>query len=397
MRILWSSNSPYASTGYGNQTRLFTSRIQQLGHDVAILPFYGLEGGVINWGSIPLYPKGRDGYGNDVMGAHALHWRADILITLIDAWVLNPQAVPESVAWCPWFPIDMEPIPPPVLRQVSKAHTPIVYSRFGERMAQAANLEALYVPHGIDTQVLSPLPQKDARERLKWHPDAFIFGMVAANKGFPSRKSYPAQFEAFSHFSRKHADAYLYVHANDGSRGDSGGVNLKELADHLGITERVIFPDQYQLSLGFPDTYMQTAYSAMDALLSVSMGEGFGIPIVEAQSCGCPVIVGDWTSMAELCFAGWKVAPEVSRVPGYGSIRERTWTPLAAYQEQPRIGAVLEVMEAAYNATATRQGLRAKARRGAEDYDADLVARVYWKPALETIAERLGVEVAHAS
>jgi hypothetical protein len=32
MRINWFSNSPWASTGYGVQTRLFVPRIRKLGH-----------------------------------------------------------------------------------------------------------------------------------------------------------------------------------------------------------------------------------------------------------------------------------------------------------------------------------------------------------------------------
>ena len=57
MRILWSSNAPWAGTGYGNQTRTFVPRIKDLGHDMAVLAFYGLEGAQINWQGIPIYPR----------------------------------------------------------------------------------------------------------------------------------------------------------------------------------------------------------------------------------------------------------------------------------------------------------------------------------------------------
>lgn len=37
------------------------------------------------------------------------------------------------------------------------------------------------------------------------------------------------------------------------------------------------------------------------------LGEGFGIPIIEAQAAGCPVIVTDCTAMTELCLSGWLI------------------------------------------------------------------------------------------
>jgi glycosyltransferase involved in cell wall biosynthesis len=113
--------------------------------------------------------------------------------------------------------------------------------------------------------------------------------------------------------------------------------------------------------------------------MSVSMGEGFGIPIVEAQSSGCPVIVGGWTSMSELCFSGWKV-------------REREadpyWTPLASYQYTPRIDAIKDRLEQAYQMRGNMD-YRSRARDGALAYDADKITEKYWKPVLETIEGNL--------
>jgi glycosyltransferase involved in cell wall biosynthesis len=392
LRVLWSSNALWSKTGYGNQTALFIPRLARMGHTMGHVAFYGLEGGSLNTPDAVVYPKMRDGYGNDAVQMHSRHFKPDVVITLIDAWVLQPQSVPEPAAWAPWFPIDMEPIPPPVLRAVQHAHTPIVYSRFGMAMAHAANLDARYVPHGVDTALMRPTSRKEARAALGWPDDRFVFGMVAANKGFPSRKALPAHLEAFAHFARKHPDALLYVHTHSGT--EQGGVNVPELAAALGISDRVLFPDQYGYTVGFPDAHMVTLYNAMDTLLSVSMGEGFGIPILEAQACGTPVIVGDWTSMAELCLGGWKVAKEQTKVSGYGWIPEREWTPLASYQFSPRTGAILEAMEAAYGNPIARERKGREAREGALAYDADRVAAEHWRPVLDEIAQRIGKEVA---
>jgi len=135
------------------------------------------------------------------------------------------------------------------------------------------------------------------------------------------------------------------------------------------------------------DGQMATIYSALDVHLLASSGEGFGIPIIEAQACGCPVIVGDWTSMPELCFSGWKI-PKSESHPLY--------TPLGSYQYYPRVGAIVDALEAAYRMKGN-DDYRKRARDGALAYDADKVTEKYWKPALEKIAARIeGVNVAPA-
>jgi hypothetical protein len=44
-------------------------------------------------------------------------------------------------------------------------------------------------------------------------PDgAFLVGMVAANKGRPSRKGFSQAFQAFKQVRETHENAYLYLH-----------------------------------------------------------------------------------------------------------------------------------------------------------------------------------------
>jgi glycosyltransferase involved in cell wall biosynthesis len=388
VRISWLSNAPFAATGYGNQTRLFTPRLQSLGHNVAISAFYGIEGGVLHWGTIPMYPRAQHPYGVDVMGAHAMHFQADLLISLIDAWVIEPDLIPAGLRWAAWYPVDSEPLPPPVRDKVARAYARIVYSKFGERMTRDAGLDCYYVPHGVDCSVFAPGDRAAARERLRWPGDKFIVGMVAANKGNPSRKAFCQNIAAFAALHRQHPDTMLYLHTVAGT--ENAGVNLPEFVESLGLSwgfahrcdhnaVDVLFCDQYQNLLGFPDAYMADVYNALDVHLLVSMGEGFGIPILEAQACGCPVIVGDWTSMPELCFSGWKVDK---------SDAEAYWTPLAAYQYIPHVAPITERLLAAYR-MAGNLDYRKRARDGALAYDADKVTAKYWQPVLADIESRI--------
>ena len=118
---------------------------------------------------------------------------------------------------------------------------------------------------------------------------------------------------------------------------------------------------------------MAHLYSAADVLLSPSMGEGFGLPILEAQACGCPVITGNWTSMPELTAAGWMV--DGDPFP----------TPQGSWQYIPFIKSIREAIENAYDARGDT-ALRERAREFALQYDADRVTRDYWRPLLAELA-----------
>lgn len=378
MRILWVSNAPWAPSGYGVQTKLFAKRIASLGHEVALFNFYGHEGGLLNDQNLPMYPRAGHPYGQDIQGAHAIHFKADVMITLIDAWVMEPERYPPTVAWCPWFPVDHDPIPPPVLRKIQKAFAPIAYSRFGQRKAEERHIKALYVPHGVDTKAFCPMSKIEARKALGWPLDRFIVGMVAANNGLPCRKAYPQSFQAFSRFLQRMPTALMYVHCV-GQRGERQGVNLHECAELFGIYPSIIWSDEYKGLLGYDDDYMRTVYSAMDVLLACSLGEGFGVPILEAQACGTPVITGEWSAMNEITFAGWK-HPASKAWP--------TYTYQASFMFEPSPVVLDELLvEAAKHANDT--ALQTKARAGAMDYDADRVTELHWKPVLEEIERRL--------
>lgn len=387
MRIIWHSNAPWARTGYGNQTMLFAKRIQDMGHEIAITAFYGLEGGVLNWDGIPVYPRAYHPYGNDVMAAHATHFKADVIISLIDAWVMEPS-MPNGMRWAPWFPVDHDPIPKPVRDKVARAWRRLVYSRFAEQQVNATGLDCIYVPHGVDTKKYRPIDRVAAREQLRWPNDKFIVGMVAANKGNPSRKAFVENIGAFALLKRKHPDAMLYLHTVAGE--ENGGPNLPAFIESLGLSYGfygrcdpaavdVLFNDQYQALIGLSEDYMNAVYNAMDVHTLATMGEGFGIPLIEAQAAGCPVIVGDWTATPELCFSGWKVAKDEA-VP--------FWTPMASWQFIPRREAIAKRMEAAYRVKDS-QGYRDRAHKGAQAYAADLVAKEYWQPALDAMWEEI--------
>ncbi len=251
-------------------------------------------------------------------------------------------------------------------------------SRFG--MEQLAEFDPIYIPHGVDTNVYKPYSKALARQKLGMDPDAFMVGMVAANKGVPSRKSFSTVLQAFAEFRRKAKNAKLYLHT-DIEGGWSQGVALPPLIDALGIpSEAIGHPESYIVHFHpMSDKAMAHVYSAMDVLLNPSMGEGFGIPILEAQACGTPVIVTDFSAMPEVGGVGWMVSGQP------------WWTPQNSWQMLPDVADVVEALNECHRMPpAARQSLSEQARSHALQYDVENVMREYMLPGLAAARERLG-------
>ncbi len=378
-RILWIGNPPWTGSGYGEQAGLFLPRFQQMGHQVAVACNHGLQGATFDWHGTTCYPA--DGaWGNQTIRTYSDHFQADLTIALCDAWVLQPQDWPEGTRAAVWAPIDHYPIPPRVLATLQHERiTPIAMSRFGEHWMRRFDLDPLYVPHGVDTAVFYPRPDdRDAiRDELDIPRDAYLVGMVAANSGNPAvpRKAFPQAFDAFATFANRHPDAWLYAHSKAHPTGGSG-ISLDKLATAVGCpTGRVRFPPDEAWQLGMTSKVVSNIYQAFDVLLMPSMGEGFGVPLLEAQACGVPVIASNHSAMSELATEGWLVEGD------------RWWDALQdSFFIVPSVASIVSALEAAYAARADDH-VRIRAAEFALAYDADTVSQTYWEPALAKLLE----------
>ena len=383
-RILWYSNAPWASTGYGEQTAQMVQRLSARGHEVALLANYGLEGASTVWNDIQIYPRGFAPYSDDVLAAHAAHWSQQnpdlpsVVMTLFDVWCLKAKTIETIDRIYAWTPIDHQPAPPDVSEWTKRENvTPIAMSEFGSSMLEADNIEHEYAPHGIEA-VFSPTPTeftspsgetRSFRSMMNVPEDAFVVMMNSANKGKnPSRKAFGENLMAFGIFAATRPDAVLYMHTEQ--YGNMNGVHLPKLAKACGIKdEQIRFVDQYAYRNSIPKEILAGFYSASDCLLACSMGEGFGIPVVEAQACGTNVIVSDWTAQRELCGSGWRVP-----VQPYWDADQTSWFGI------PNIQGIVLALEAAYESD---RGVSNNAVAFGEQYHADRVFDEYWVPILE--------------
>lgn len=324
-------------------------------------------------------------YSDDIVVAHWMEWTQSttlpkLLMTLFDVWVLkapNLEKVPNIASW---VPIDHQPCPPEVMDWCKRPNVmPIAMSKFGQRMLEMQGVRSLYVPHGIES-VYQPTPvvkdqdgrQISGRAIMGFKDDDFVVMMTAANKGVhPPRKAFAENFMAFGMFAQKHPDAVLYMHSE--AAGAAGGIDLNTLAQACGIApERIKWADPYLYRIGLPQTAMAALYSGADVLLATSMGEGFGIPVVEAQACGTPVIVSNFTAQPELCGDGWVVDGQP-----WWDAAQRSWF------LTPSVPGILSALEEAY---ARGRGRSEKAVEFAKQYEADHVYETHWKPVMKELA-----------
>jgi glycosyltransferase involved in cell wall biosynthesis len=372
-RILIHSNAPWVPSGYGKQCAHLVRTLQSLGHEVVVSAFCGLTGAPLDWHGTTVLPSGQYEYGIDVLPSHIQFVKPDVTIALMDVWKLGP--IGEQLAghtMAAWVPVDCAP-----LSRLDNQFfhqfgvRPIAMSRFGEDQLRDAGLDPLYAPHVVDRDVFQPLPadqRADYRERLGMD-GRFVIGICAANND-STRKGFPEQFEAFRAFHKKHPEALLVVHSIANA---ARGLDLQRLALEIGAEpDSIRIRDTYaQVSGMFDDSLLADWYGTLDVLSACSYAEAFGVPLIEAQACGTPVVTTNGSAMSEMKGAGWGV-------PG-----ERYWNPVhGAWWTRPRIDAIVR----AYEKALTRaESLRGAAWTFTERFDCQETATRHWKGIVEAL------------
>ena len=325
-------------------------RLQDAGHEVAQFAFGGLKWGIVPypvlvcrrcrhmvpgsflgpercpkcqgaWGrhEIKVYPNGADDYGQTWLPRWHRFTGSAIIIFHYDAWVLGSSFKGTDLPIAFWSPLDHSPIPPPLKETLEGQKNVIAISRFAERELRNAGIKSTCIPHAFDQKTHSPGDRKEARRRLTFPEDAFIIASVSTNKG--PRKNLGNLLRAYRGFLDREPgawkDAFLYLHTNV-SRGVDNplGYELPQIWHGLGIAERIkyVHPVYYE-AYGFTEDEMADVYRSADWTVLCSLGEGFGLPLIESLGCGTPVIFGNYSSMPEVVGPGGLSVEARERMP----------------------------------------------------------------------------------
>jgi len=140
-----------------------------------------------------------------------------------------------------------------------------------------------WMPHGINRNTFKPVDPFYARSM--WGLDKeLLFGIVASNQ---ERKHWATMLEAIALIP----NSALWIHPDR----MLGYWNIHALLTEYGLKNRVIVEDRM-----LSDKDLAMRYSACDATMLISGGEGFGYPVAESLSCGVPVVTGSYGAQAEL-------------------------------------------------------------------------------------------------
>lgn len=377
MRVLWMSN--YTSTSaYAAQARLFVPRLRSAGVDVSVFE-------IGNGPSMPrlsddvrIYTTDKDPLGSDKLARLYRALNCDAVISLTDVWGIPPSAT-ETLIWYPFAMVDHKPVPPRVLASLETCQFPIAVTRFGFDQLRQSGHQPYYHPLAVDPAVFAPVPKAQARRAIGLDEQTFFVSFVGVNHDNPSRKGIPELLAAWAIFSARHPQARLYLHTDPTGYYASdprGGVNIDNIITALAIDRRtILFPDETAVTLGYSQAKLARIAAASDVLVLPSRGEGFGVPLIEFQRCGCPVITTAFGGGAELCASGWLVD------------YEPTWSWQDAFHAQPIVISLVERIEEAYDARDDERWRR-QAIEFARQYDIDDVFARYTAPLVTIMRQR---------
>ncbi|MGQ0700535.1 MAG: glycosyltransferase family 4 protein [Panacagrimonas sp.] len=150
--------------------------------------------------------------------------------------------------------------------------------------------ESIRVVHNALNHRYCPMPADEAGARVRALEPAGPWPFLLHVGGNQWYKNRAGVVRIFEHLAR--ASAFGRHHLV--MAGKHWPSELREQVQQSGLAERI--HEWTEVS----NEDLRALYSTAEALLFPSLQEGFGWPVVEAQSCGCPVVTSNRAPMTEV-------------------------------------------------------------------------------------------------
>tara|TARA_Y100000592_G_scaffold100367_1_gene180137 strand:+ start:188 stop:1834 length:1647 start_codon:yes stop_codon:yes gene_type:complete len=349
-RILWCGEASYLHTGYAIYGREVLDRLHATGkYEIAEFSSYGKPGSPeinsIPWkyySNMPSTDEEWEEY-NSVATNQFGVWRfedvcidfkPDIVCDTRDWWMLNHEGSSIFRPFYHWMimpAVDSAPLQNEWLETFQNADTLFTYSEFGKETIEKESANNIQVRDvcspSANSEAFRPTKDKDRhKSSFGFMDDVQIIGTVMRNQ---KRKLYPDLIDSFSEFCRREpeisSNVYLYLHV---SYPDVGW-DIPRLVNESGVAHKIlftyycndcnyVFPSFLTNAINIcpkcgkrrammpnaqnavPEEWLASIINCFDLYVQYSICEGFGMPQVEAASCGVPVMSMDYSAMSSV-------------------------------------------------------------------------------------------------
>ena len=336
MKVLWCGDSPRVSTGFARCTRAACDAMNERGWRVDIL-------GINDFGDpgdyhSPIWPcrqpldGGRDSFGVTRLPRLICRQKPDVAVILNDPWNIDPYLeyidqyakqldtldrkdeamLLRNTPLVAWLAVDGDNQNAKALNRL--AHV-MVWTEYAGKQLALGGYEGVseVVPLGVDRRTFSQRPVDEARKRVlpDGVPDGtFVVGVVGRNQ---PRKRLDLTLEYFAEWikTRDIDDAFLYLHV--APTGDNG-IDIPRVAKYYGLAGKLILMSP-GVTKGVDDDAMSDVYSSLDLYFTTTQGEGWGLPALEAMSCGTPVLAPDWSGLGDWAAGTARLVECTGRAP----------------------------------------------------------------------------------
>ena len=292
IKLLWVSdyNTP---TGYGEVSENILHRLDPNKYDIQVL--------ACNYNGIaPIHPSRfpvwgcHSPYATNELTTVFDEVKPDVLFTLNDGYVMPMyynllRKRLDKCKWVSYVVFDGAPLDhwPAVLKYIDAVLVP---NQWQKDMLLQLGINTTVVSHGVDIDVFKPLSEDLVKQYKtntlgKDNANRFIFGMIAKNF---SRKRYSELIHAFKIFKYDMGLQFerepMLVMLPSGK--DPLQIDLQTVCMRVGLkqfdTAIIKAPDDR----GLTREEMNYIYNSFDVNCLISLGEGYGLPVINAAACG---------------------------------------------------------------------------------------------------------------
>jgi len=294
-RVLWVGESARLCTGFGRVADELTRGLAATGR---------YELGVLGWQAEPengvgytAFPAGREPWSADRLNRVMEQFAPEMVVTsgpLAALAAMTHAPLRHFIYWIGHATFEAAPLVPEAAATLGAMDQVVVPSAWCKRVADehVPAPGARLVRLGVDPEVFRPLPDRDAIRERAGLAGRFVVGCVARSN---FRKQIPLLVRALGDLARDHPEAFLYLHTDPDEDW-----NLTEVVRRHGLSERTAFTRGVAGATGVDSTTLNTIYNLFDVMVLPTMGEAFGLPILEAMAAGVPVIATDCSAVPEL-------------------------------------------------------------------------------------------------